>query len=148
MRRSSAELSSDSGLRATAVSSAWENSRPIAAPTCATSLAVPRRSSRAISEACRLAGTAIDGEGNSCNCSLGFLATCLQHSFGYFLHEQWNAICTLDDVLAHARRERLVTRNTINDRADFVLPEPIEREGSDMRPSNPRRVKLRSVRDD
>ena len=62
-RRSSADLSSTSGLRATGVSRAWENSRPIAAPTCATSLAGPRRSSRAISEACRLAGTAIDGEG-------------------------------------------------------------------------------------
>ena len=35
-----------------------ENSRPIAAPICATSLAGPSRSSRAMSEACRLAGTA------------------------------------------------------------------------------------------
>ena len=35
----------------------------MAAPICATSLAGPSRSSRAISEACRLAGTAMDGDG-------------------------------------------------------------------------------------
>ena len=58
MRRSSAEPSSASGLRTTAASRACENSRPIADPICATSFAGPRRSSRAISEACRLAGTA------------------------------------------------------------------------------------------
>jgi hypothetical protein len=38
------------------------NSRPIAAPICATSLARPSRSSRAISDACKLAGTAWAGE--------------------------------------------------------------------------------------
>ena len=40
-----------------------ENSRPITAPICATSLAGPSRSSRAISEACKLAGTATAGDG-------------------------------------------------------------------------------------
>ena len=35
----------------------------MAAPICATSLAGPRRSSRAISEACKLAGTARAGDG-------------------------------------------------------------------------------------
>ena len=63
MRRSSADPSSASGLRTTAASRAWENSRPIAAPICATSLAGPSRSSRAISDACRLAGTARAGDG-------------------------------------------------------------------------------------
>ena len=37
----------------------------MAAPICATSLAGPSRSSRAISEACRLAGTARAGEGTA-----------------------------------------------------------------------------------
>ena len=50
-RRSSADPNSASGLCTTAASSGWENSRPSAAPICATSLAVPSRSSRAISEA-------------------------------------------------------------------------------------------------
>jgi hypothetical protein len=37
----------------------WENSRPIAAPICATSLAWPSRSRRAINDACKVAGTAV-----------------------------------------------------------------------------------------
>ena len=40
-----------------------ENSRPMAAPICATSFAAPSRSSRAINEACRLAGTTKHGDG-------------------------------------------------------------------------------------
>ena len=47
----------------TAASRACENSRPMAAPICATSLAAPSRSSRAIREACKLAGTAKAGDG-------------------------------------------------------------------------------------
>ena len=65
MRRSSADPNSASGLRTTAASRACENSRPIAAPICATSLAVPSRSSRASSEACRLAGTVEAGDGTA-----------------------------------------------------------------------------------
>jgi len=64
MRRSNANLSSASGWFTTEASKACENSRPIAAAICATSLAgLPRRSSRAISEACKLAGTASAGDG-------------------------------------------------------------------------------------
>ena len=65
MRRSSADPNSASGLRATDASRACENSRPIAAPICATSLAGPSRSSRAISDACKLAGTARAGDGTA-----------------------------------------------------------------------------------
>jgi hypothetical protein len=52
-------------LRATDASRACENSRPIADPICATSLAGPSRSRRAISEACKLAGTAKAGDGTA-----------------------------------------------------------------------------------
>ena len=52
-----------SGRSATAASSSWENSRPIAAPICATSLTGARRSSRAISESCSVAGIASGGSG-------------------------------------------------------------------------------------
>ena len=48
--------------RTTEASSACENVRPIAAPICATSLAGPSRSSRAISDACKLAGTVASPE--------------------------------------------------------------------------------------
>ncbi len=65
MRRSSAVCSSASGLRTTAASREWENSRPIAAPICANSLAGPSRSSRAINDACKVAGTADAREGTA-----------------------------------------------------------------------------------
>jgi hypothetical protein len=45
------EFSSGLGLGKTVAINAWENSRPIAAPIWATSLADPSRSSRAISDA-------------------------------------------------------------------------------------------------
>jgi hypothetical protein len=48
---------------ATAASSAWENSRPSAAPIWATSLIGARRSSRASSESCRVDGSASGGSG-------------------------------------------------------------------------------------
>jgi hypothetical protein len=63
MRRSSTDPSFASGWRTNAASKACENSRPMAAPICATSFAGPSRSSRAISEACRLAGTATEDDG-------------------------------------------------------------------------------------
>jgi len=65
MRRSSSDPSSASDLRTTEASKACENSRPIAAPTCAASLAGPSRSSRAISDACRLSGIARAGDGTA-----------------------------------------------------------------------------------
>jgi hypothetical protein len=66
MRRSNSDLSSAPGWRTTEASKACENSRPIAAAICASSLAEPpSRSSRAMSEACRLAGTASAGDGTA-----------------------------------------------------------------------------------
>ena len=79
------EFASD--FRTTATNSAWENSRPIAAPICAISFAGPSRSSRAISEACRLAGTATDGDGTAARPSRFDLALGLQHRLGHFLYE-------------------------------------------------------------
>src|SRR5260370_1413411 len=63
MSRSSAALKRSSLRNATEAKRACENSRPIAAPICATSLAGPSRSSRAISDACKLCGTANAGAG-------------------------------------------------------------------------------------
>jgi hypothetical protein len=65
MSRSSADPRSTSVPRTTETSRSCENSRPIAAPICATSLAAPSRSSRAISEACKLAGTFKAGDGTA-----------------------------------------------------------------------------------
>ena len=69
MRRSSAEANSASGLLTTADRSACENSRPMTAPICATSFAGRSRSSRAMSDACKLAGTAGDGTAAAVHCA-------------------------------------------------------------------------------
>ena len=93
--------SSASGLPATAASSAWENSRPIAAPICATSLAAPSRSRRAISEACRLAGTARAGGGTVRNGPPRLAVTLrLQNRLRHLLDEEGNSVGALDDILA------------------------------------------------
>ena len=57
---------SGSASCAAAVSSSWEKSRPIAAPTCATFLAAgPSRSRRPSNDACKVAGTACDDDGTA-----------------------------------------------------------------------------------
>ena len=145
IRRSSADWSFSSGLRATAATRACENSRPITAPICATSLAEPSRSSRAISEACRLAGTARaeDGTAAAVRSRVAF-ALRFQHRLGHFLDEQRNAVSALDNVLPNARGQRLVAGDAVDHGSDFALAEPVERECGDVRSSNPRRLKLRS----
>ena len=118
-------------MRATAASRACENSRPIAAPICATSLAGPSRSSRAISEACRLAGTASVGDGTAAAvCARRTLALRLQHRLRHFLDEQRNAVGALDDVLPDVRRQHLVADDAFDHGVDFAFPKSIEREAA------------------
>ena len=133
IRRSSADANSASGLLTTAASRACENSRPIAAPICATSFAGPSRSSRAISEACKLAGTASAGEGIAATvrCDLAF-AFGLQHRLGHLLDEQGNAVSALDNVLANIRRQRLVADNAVDHGVDIALCKPIDGESGHM----------------
>ena len=149
MRRSSADPSSASGLRTTAASSAWENSRPIAAPICATSLAGPSRSSRAISEACRLAGTARAGDGtDAAACSAALSLSASSTAFVISSTNSGNAVGALDDVLPDVRREELVANDPVDHGVDFALRQPIEGEGGHVGPSDPRRLELRPERHD
>ena len=117
-----AEQSSLSGLSATSASKACENSRPITAPICATSLAGPSRSSRAISEACRLAGTAIAGEGAIGDClRRRSLAPRLQYRLGHFLYKQRDAVSSLDDVLSDVLGQARLSSYAFNHRVDVAL---------------------------
>ena len=68
----------------------------------------------------------------------------LQHRLRHFLDEQRNAVGALDDVLPDVRRQRLIAGNAVDHGGDFALRQPIESECGDMRPSNPRRLELRS----
>jgi hypothetical protein len=55
---------------------------------------------------------------------------------------------SFNNVLLDARWQRLVAADAVYHCAAFAFAQPIECEGGDVRPSNPRRVKFRSVRDD
>jgi hypothetical protein len=84
---------------------------------------------------------------NGCNRSLSSIfATGLQHCFGHFLDEQRNAIGAFDDVLSDVRWQRPIAGDAVDQGIDFALPEPVECEGGDVRASDPRRLKLRPVR--
>jgi hypothetical protein len=86
---------------------------------------------------------------NNCNRLLGgFLAACLQHSFGHFLDEQWNAVRALDNVLSDARREGFIASDVVDHGGNVVLTQPVYGKCCDVRSSNPRRLKFWPVRDD
>ena len=67
---------------------------------------LPSRSSRAISEACKLAGTASAGEGRATRAFRRALALRLQHRLRHLLDEQRNAVRALDDVLSDVGGQR------------------------------------------
>ena len=122
MRRSSADANSASGLPATAPKSACENSRPIAAPTCATSFAEPSRSSRAISEACKLAGTARAEDGTAA--AVWRASPSLSASNTAFVISSTNS--GMPSVrstmsLPDARRQRLIAGDAVDHGGDFAL---------------------------
>jgi hypothetical protein len=72
------------------------------------------------------------------------LALRLQHRLGHFLHEQRNAVGSLNDVLSNPRRQLLVADDAVNYCADFALRQAIDRERSHMRLSDPGRLEFRS----
>ena len=136
-------------LPTTAANRAWENSRPIAAPICATSLADPSRSSRAISEACRLAGTVRAGDGTAAavfraSPSLSASSTALVISSTNSGMPSVRSIISCRIVSGSA----WLPANEVNHRSDFALPEPVKAECRDVGSSKPRRFKFRAVRDD
>ena len=133
---------------ANASSNSNENSRPITAPICATSLtAEPSRSSRAISEACSVAGTRERGRGGLREHIRPALPP-LQHRLGQLLDEQRHAVRALDDLRDDiARQPRLPTTRCDQCRA-FTTVEPIEHMHRDMRLPDPGRLKLGAEGDD
>ena len=93
-------------------------------PICATSLAAPSRSSRAISDACRLAGTAKAVGGIARNRPSGVaLPLRLQYRLRHFLHEQRNAVRALDNLRHHVRRELPVPGEAPDDGRRFRAPQ-------------------------
>jgi hypothetical protein len=71
----------------------------------------------------------------------------LQHRLGHFLHEQRDAVGAIDDVLSDTLWQRFVACYPVNHRGDFTLAEAIKGESTDMGPTNPRGLELRSISD-
>ena len=76
------------------------------------------------------------------------LALRLQNRLRHLLDEQGNAICTLDDVLPNARREKLVADDAVDHRVDVALWQAIEGQRGYMRLSDPGRRKFRPERNE
>ena len=136
-------------MRTTAARRACENSRPIAAPICATSLAGPSRSSRAINEACKLAGTARAGDGTAATVrqaapspsasSTAFVISSTNRGMPS-VRSMISASIPAGSALFPARR--------VDHGGRFTLPKPIQRQARHMRLSHPRRVELGTECDD
>ncbi|MGC1348207.1 MAG: hypothetical protein WA858_00320, partial [Xanthobacteraceae bacterium] len=73
---------------------------------------------------------------------------CLQHRLGHLLDEQGNAIGALDDVLPHARGQRVVADEAIDQRGNVAFAEPVQRQGRYIGPPDPGRLEFRPVGDD
>src|SRR5690348_10843507 len=63
---------------------------------------------------------------------------CFQHRLGHFLHEKWDTVGTLNDVLSDTLWQCLVARHPVNHRSDFALAEAIKSERGDIGPPNQR----------
>ena len=72
------------------------------------------------------------------------LACSFQHRFGHFLHEEGNAIGSLDDVLPDVRGKRLVADHPFDQRVDVALRQPIENLCCYPGPADPGRAELRA----
>jgi hypothetical protein len=155
--RSSAARSSASGLSTTAANSACENSRPIAAPICVNSLAgAPSRSSRAIREACKVAGTATAAEGiiaaqiDECGPladekSAPFWKALAMAQRGWVMALTGNSA---EAVQAISVAIPTLADDAIDHRASFAFGQPIDGKRSDIGPSQPRWLEFRTIRHD
>jgi hypothetical protein len=143
-----ADTNSASGLLTTADRRACENSRPIVAPTCAISFADPSRSSRAISDACRLAGTASVGVGTEA--TVRCAAPSLPASSTALVISSTNrgmpSVRLTMSCRMFAGTSLLPTTPSIM-ASMSSLRQPIDRENRHVRPSDPGRVELWTERD-
>ena len=105
------------------------------AATCATSLTPGTRSSRAISEAWREAGTTARSR-----------RSCFQHRLGEFLNEQRDAVGSSCDLSQHFGGQALVPGQACNNRLGRAAAEAVQREPRHVRVSAESRLIVRSAR--
>ena len=92
----------------------------------------PSRSSRAISEACKVAGTdsAASDVVASTAATRSLLPGAFQHRLGQFLDEQRHAVGALDDLRDDLGGERRIAGQPLHQRRAVASAEPIERQHS------------------
>jgi|SRR6516162_7528198 len=72
------------------------------------------------------------------------LAFRLQHRLRHLLHEQRDAVGTLDNVLPNVCRQQLAAGNVVNHRVYVTMSQPVQGKRRYMGLSNPRSLELRS----
>ena len=104
-----------------------ENSRPITAPICATSLPPASRSSRAISDPCSELGTTTGARRPRCHdIAVGVGRAARQHGLGQLLDEQRHAVRVGDDLIAHRLGQARPAGHAIDQRIGLAPIEPTE----------------------
>ena len=138
---------SGSASCAAAVSSSWEKSRPMAAPTCATVLAAgPSRSRRPSSEACKVAGTASGRRWHGGYRRIAAIGAGLDHRLGQFLDKERHPVGSLDDLVDNIGRQcPEIAGELMHERRPFAAAEPVQRDHRHLRPSDPGRLELGPV---
>ena len=121
----------------------------MAAPICATSFAGPSRSSRAISDACRLAGTARAGDGMAAavRCAAPSLPASSTALVISSTNKGMPSVRSMMSWRMLAGRDLLPTTRSIM-ALDFALRQPIDGESRHVRPSDPGRLELWPERHD
>ena len=120
------------------------------APICPISLATgPRRSRRAINEACKVAGIGSAGNGLAPTPRRpGCRTTGFEHGLGQLLDEQRYAVGALDNLVDDVVGEAGVAGKPLDQRGAVPSAEPVQRQHRHMRLSAPGVLKLGSERND
>ena len=135
---------------ATAASRSKPNSRPIAAATCASSRAAGKRSSLAVRESCRVAGTteaALQGRRGRRRPLPSRQGAGLEHRPGQLLHEQRHPVRLGRDLRRNLGRQR-PTRDALDHGRRLAAAQLAEREQGGVGMVRPGRRELRTEGDD
>ena len=126
-------------MAATAASTSRRTLRPTTAAICATSLATPERSSRAISDSCNEAGIACSEISNSA-LSDPASAPRQQHGAADLLDEQRHAVGLARDQPCQRGRDGAAAEQALHHHVDITRRQRLQLQHHGVAPARPRRV--------
>ena len=130
-----------------AVNSSCENSRPMAAPTCAVSLvAGSSRSSRAISEACSVTGTVIPAAEPASVCPAASPVSDFEHRLGELLDEKRHSVGPLDNLGHDGFGQVSAPTDPPDQHGRVALAETLQGQHRDVGAADPWRLEFRTKR--